>query len=152
MQLHIMNDWKFTYFLLAVVYLYFIKMAPDKSSNRIVLGNTDTWFIIEHHFHPIIHPPWLYFIIGYIDLIFFCLRYCRISYVFLSFHSFNFIQFSTKPWLRLRPFCFSFDSSCIFSSVVISLQVFSLHALMPFSVYQYIFLFFVSPHPTFLVY
>ena len=53
------HEWlrKFTCFLQLIIFICFIWTALDKSASIITLFNTDSWFITEYHFRPIVHTP-----------------------------------------------------------------------------------------------
>ena len=50
---------KFDCFLQAVIFIGFIRTAPDKCPSIISKANADSWFITEYNIHSIIHTPWL---------------------------------------------------------------------------------------------
>ena len=79
----------------------FIWTEPEKTSNTIVLANTDSWFIPEYHFHPIVHTPWLFLFsplssTGYVFWFSLGLSLCKSHFIkLISYSSFTNSCFDT---------------------------------------------------------
>ena len=89
------NEWQRNW-LFSLSSLSFIWIAPDRSMSIIALAIVDSQIITEHHFHPIVHTPWLFFL-AHFNLLF--LHFTSgLHLVFLC--KFNFIQLISNSLVR----------------------------------------------------
>lgn len=76
---------RFFSFLQTVIFIWFNRMAPDKSVSIICLANADSWFITKYYFHPIIYTSCLLFLVFFCFVVDggFCLAFLYIIYIVL---------------------------------------------------------------------